>query len=256
MRKGLLVLPCLAAFGCADNPQPAPDDPPAKDGTSDKWDDAPHGSPLLSAFIDGYSNSCDATSAQVEVVASYSDGSAIGQLACTLTFDDGETADGCLVNHVFASSGTHSVSAHVTDLATNAVVDVTETIYVYPLASYGADLQVSAPTCGLELSYKASLEIGAERHVTVEPADKIIAPAGYEQLLENTIQVTEPGTYTVRFALEDERERGPICTYEITKEVTVTACDGGGSGSDSGGSGSDGGGSGSGSDGGGTPPCN
>jgi hypothetical protein len=212
----LFLLPTVAAIGCGvehDAPTPSADTTPIE---------YEHRS--FHIVFASSSLSCDAASALLEGGAVYDDdGSPVPGATCHYTFSDGSTSDECVLEHDFGAGGIHPVSLDVTVPGVEGTAHLDADVHVYePLV---AALEVTAPECGLELSWAATINVLAEAHVFVEPGDKIITDDPlYHWNRSLSLPVTEPGTYTLRLTVEDERTSGPICTAEVVKQVTVVAC--------------------------------
>lgn len=220
----LLLATGLVLVGCGDNLEPSTDD---QTEIQTVEEDVPGAPPVteepigeIDAFLGFYSPSCDAHIADLEVVARYADGTPLSDPSCKLTFGDGSVVHSCVTQHAFEIGGEHFVNVYVEDLATGAVFNREQRIFVDPVSN--VTLDVSAPACGLSLSYLAASSEGGEGFVEVTPGESVI---GHDpQARQATLEVSAPGTYTVRFHVEDERTNGPICPYDVVKEVTVVAC--------------------------------
>lgn len=222
----LLLATGLVLVGCGDNLEPSTDDQTEIQTVEEDvpGDPPPSEEPVpvgeIDAFLGFYSPSCTANIADLEVVASYTDGTPLTNPHCKFTFADGSVVEGCAIQHEFAVGGEHFVNLYVEDLATGAVFNREQRVFVYPVSQ--VTLDVSAPACGLSLSYLAASSEGGEGFVDVTPRETVI---GHDpQARQATLQVSAPGTYSVRFHVEDERANGPICEYEVVKEVTVVEC--------------------------------
>ena len=224
--KKLLFLPALLFSACGDNQEPIDQEATAGAETTQAepetdTDDTPEVSRAIEASIFLEMPSCTDALAKFEAGVRYvDDGSPVGAVACKWTFDDGTTSDQCAGEHIFATSGNHEFLVDVTDTLTGVTARATQVRYVE--APHVADLVVTAPECGLEFSYKASVSTPSENHIEVLEADKVLALDPFA--LEGTVRVSEPGTYTVVYTAEDERSSGPICEARVEKQVTVTAC--------------------------------
>jgi hypothetical protein len=214
-----IAVPCLLVVGCGDNIQPQTED----DTAIDTPGDAPTDARAIEASILIFPDTCEAPIVQFEGAATYSDdGSPVPRFACLWTFDDGTTSTDCLNRHELPTAGSHDFVLDVEDLDTGAIARATQTRILQPrLEAY---LDVSTPECGLEISWEATVNTGAEVHVTVEPADQIIAEPDYHLNRTFTLPVRAPGEYTVVMSVEDERGVSEICTARIEKIVTVTKC--------------------------------
>jgi hypothetical protein len=214
--KKLFVLPALLFAACGDNL--APDAEQATGGAETVAEESPR---PIDASIYIYNPSCIASVAAFEADVYYADDrSPVGAVECRWTFDDGSTSDVCVGEHEFATPGFHDFTLDVKHTLTGETAHVAQNRYIYPALT--ADLEVTAPECGLELSYKGSVSIPAETLVFVQEQDKVIDADPSK--LEATVGVTEAGTYTVVITAEDERTNGPICSARVEKQVTVTAC--------------------------------
>jgi hypothetical protein len=214
--KKLLFLPALLFSACGDNQ--APDDEQATAETTEA-EPVEEVSRAIEASIYIDMPSCTAAVARFEAGARYVDDGSPAFVTCKWTFDDGSTSDACAGEHTFATPGFHDFVLDVTDPATGATARATQNRFIEE--AHVANLEVTAPECGLEFSYKASVSTPSENRVFVLEEDKVLPFDGF--LLENTVRVTEPGTYTVVYTAEDERS-GPICEARVEKQVTVTAC--------------------------------
>jgi hypothetical protein len=218
--KKLLILPALLFVACGDNL--APTDEQATAGaeatSTDTEDDV---SRPIDASIYIEMPSCTDALAKFEAGVSYvDDGSPVGTVACKWTFDDGTTSDECAGEHIFAAAGNHEFVLDVTHTVTGETAHSSQVRYVE--APHIADLVVTAPECGLEFSYTATVSTPSENHIEILEADKVLDLDPYA--VEGTVHVTEPGTYTVVYTAEDERQSGPICEARVERQVTVTAC--------------------------------
>jgi len=184
--------------------------------------DPGHGTPrAITAALDIGSPSCDAATASFEVLADHADDKTFVKNArCHVTFDDGAVSDLCVGDHTFATPGAHTFTVDVVDLDTGATAhaEVTRIIAV-PLA---VDLAIDVPECGLDVSFKATLSTGAEVHVAMSPADKVVEPNVVGT--SGRFEALEAGTYTIRLSAEDERATGPICVREVEQTIKLTAC--------------------------------
>ena len=217
--KKLLFLPALLLSACGDNL--AADDEQSSAGAESApgpEEDEEEVSRTLQADIYIEMPSCTDALARYEASAGYDDGTP-ASVTCKWTFDDGNTSDSCAGEHIFEEGGFHDFILDVTDPLTGQTARATQRRNVEP--PHVANLEVTAPACGLEFSYKASVSTTSFNHISVVEQDKVL-PFEHTQL-ENTVQVTEPGTYTVVYYAEDERSI-PICLARVEKKVTVTAC--------------------------------
>jgi hypothetical protein len=220
-RSVVCVCPILL-FACGDNLRPAGTVNDNDDTAVDTGESGQHGMPrAIVAGLDINSPSCDDATASFEVLVSHADDRTFVKNArCRVTFDDGAVSDLCLGEHTFASAGAHTFTAEVEDLDTGATVRVERTRSIAePLK---VDLAVDVPTCGLELAFHATLSTRAEVHVTMSPDDQVVAP--HVVGTAGRFQVLAPGTYTITLLAEDERATGPICSREVTRTVTLSAC--------------------------------
>ena len=220
--KKLFILPAFLLAACGDNMAPPSDQATAGAESTPTETDTDDGvSRAIDASIYIETPSCTDALAKFEVGVRYADdGSPADSYTCKWTFDDGATSDQCAGEHIFATSGNHEFLVDVTHTVTGETARATQVRYIE--APHVATLEVTAPECGLELSYKASVSTPSENHIDVLESDKVIDLAPLA--LEGTVRVTEPGTYTVVYTAEDERQSGPICEARVEKQVTVTAC--------------------------------
>lgn len=214
-----VIVSGLLVAGCGDNIHPEAED----DTAIDTPDTGPADARAIEASIFISPDTCEAPIVQYEAAAEYSDdGSTVPRFACLWTFDDGTTATDCLGRHELPTAGTHDFVLDVEDLDTGAIARATQTRILQPrLEAY---LEVSTPECGLEISWVATVNVGAEVHVTVEPADQIIADPDYHLNRTFTLPVRAPGEYTVVMHVEEERGASETCVARIEKIVTVTKC--------------------------------
>ncbi len=226
----LCLTPSFLVSACGDNHPPAVDDngitDPGDTGVDTDVDTGESGSdPMtpreIAASLDIQSPSCDAATASYEALVHYAGSTtSVPNVRCRITFDDGAVADQCAGEHTFASAGAHMFTLEVEDLDTHAVArTVTTRTVAMPLE---VELTIDAPDCGLELAFDAKLSTRAEVHVTMSPADKVVAP--HVVGTTGSFQVLEPGTYTISLSAEVERPTGPICVREISRTVELLAC--------------------------------
>lgn len=222
------MIPGLVAVGCGDNIEPATDDsgsietePEVSGPQPEPQPEPPPDDRAVDVGFYVSTVSCDAALGELEAYARYADTQEpLTNVSCQYILD-GATVDGCLVRHEFLQGGANDVTLRVTDLDTRKTYESTGVAFVYP--AFTADLEVTAPECGLELSYNAAASESGEFSVNISPAQNVITP-DYVLQKQLTVQVSQPGTYTVRFEAEDERTTGDICAREVVREVTVVEC--------------------------------
>jgi hypothetical protein len=217
MTTKLLLPALLLATACGDNLHPT-------DQTSLGSEDEQGGSNHedvrevdASIFIETIT--CVDTIARFEAGARYADdGSPALDIACLWTFDDGTTSNQCAGEHQFATAGAHDFVLEVTDLTSGATDRVTQTrIFAPPL-----ELTLDVSSDDLTISYAATSNTGGEQVVVVTPAELVVADdPNYPRTTSGTVRVTQAGTYTVTYHVEDERGVSEICQGELVKEVTV-----------------------------------
>lgn len=182
--------------------------------------------PLIefTAFAEVMRASCDDLSATYEAYLLDGSGDPMSGIACSWTFSDGGTSDQCDGTHVFTQAGLVGgtvLMAHPL-YGLIAEVEATPTQLHDPVA---IDLEASAPPCGLTIDYTVSVSggsIGKFVRTVVEPVADVL---GQDiTLLEQTVEVAAPGTYTVRTDVEDETSL-MLCNYQEVAEVTVVACE-------------------------------
>ena len=214
-----IVVPSF--FACGDN-KPGDSSLPFESGSDEEYPDAGvEPRPIISSLL-LTAPSCDAAVAEFEVDVLYADDrSLVPNRACTMTFDDGAVYDQCAGSHTFATGGFHDYVLEVRDLDNGAVERTEGRRYIeHPLL---VTFEARAPECGLEVSYEGTVNVSAFAIVHITPAENVVGDAD-SNARSGTFQVTQPGTYQVRFDVEDERSI-PICSETIVREVTVTACD-------------------------------
>ena len=220
-----VVVPGLLVAGCAEDLNVGSDGVVEVDAAHHGRDKEPTEPPRpFEAEIFIFAPSCDAPIAEYEAGTRYvDDGTPVPLIQCRWTFDDGTTSDTCAGQHEFETGGFHDFILDVTDLSSGATDRATQRRFIdFPIE---ADLEVRTPKCGLEISWVATVFPATFVRVFVEPADKILPDDPFYYLnREYTLQVAEPGDYTVILLAEDERPVGPICTERVEKVVTVTAC--------------------------------
>lgn len=231
----LFLIPGLFAVGCGDNIQPANDESttiesePEVPGPVDHPDvdsePETEDRPVMVGFYVS-TVSCDAAIGELEAYAFYQDTQEpLTNFSCQYYIDGidqaGTTVDGCLIQHDFGAGGSRAVNIRVTDLDTGKTYQDGGFAFVYP--PYTTDLEVTAPECGLEFSYNATASAGGEFSINISPAENVLTP-DYVLQRQLTVQVSQPGTYTIRYDAEDERTTGGICSREVVREVTVVDC--------------------------------
>jgi hypothetical protein len=223
MRTSLLLVPGLL-IGCGDNIHPETDEQVTEAESEPEPDDPAPVLREIQGTFDVSTISCDAPIGRIEARAHYvDDGSLVPNPTCRFLLADGLVFDGCLLEHEFPSGGVHDLTLIVTDPATGATSREASVAFVYP--PLVLSLEASAPECGLELSWVASTEPGAQIRVFVEPADKVVSSdPNYFLNSRFTVGVSEAGTYRVRMEAEDERTTGGICVKELSRDVAVVAC--------------------------------
>jgi hypothetical protein len=182
--------------------------------------------PLIefSAFAEVMRASCDDRSATYAAYVLDGNGDPMSGIACAWAFSDGETSDQCHGTHVFTQAGLVGGTVLMAHPLYGLVVEVvaTPTQLHDPVA---IDLEVSAPGCGLTIDYAVSVSggsVGKLVRTVVEPVADVL---GQDiTLLEQTVEVAAPGTYTVRTDVEDETTTF-LCTYQAVEEITVVACE-------------------------------
>jgi hypothetical protein len=223
--KKLLLVPALLFAACGDNLQPDEDQLATGAGGTEVPSDDPEARPLQAQiFIETIT--CVETIARFEAGAQYlDDGTNALNIACSWTFDDGSTSSECAGEHRFATAGAHDFVLEVTDLDTGATAVSTQTrVSAPPL-----ELTLDVTSNGLSISYNASSNTGGDQIVFVLPEAlvHIEDDQNYPRATSATLRVREPGTYTVRYDVEDERGSGEICQAQLLKEIEVV-CDGAG----------------------------
>lgn len=233
----LLIVPGLVlAVGCGDNLISADDDsapiesepevPGAPEGEAPPGEEEPAREVVVGYYVSTVS--CDAPIGRVEAFARYADtNEPLTNIECNWHFDDpdqaGTTAQGCVVDHEFPRAGASSLTLRVTDLDTGKMYS--EGGFAHIDAPFEIALEAAAPACGLELSWNATASASGEFSVGVSPAENVITSAPNYQLEKQfTVQVSEPGAYTVRFEAEDERPDGNICSKIVEQVVNVVEC--------------------------------
>ena len=226
--KTFLLVPALLVTACTEAPQPGEDQvtSPTEGEHDDTPDvpDVPDGPAAREIVADIMIDprTCASTVALFEAGARYADDNTrlvSTDMACKWTFDDGSVSNDCVGEHEFATAGIHDFQLEVTDLTTGAVDVVTQTRIFHPPLE--ATLDVS--TDGLTISYKAHSNTGGEQHVVVSPFELVLNAEVMD--LDRTVTVSEAGTYTIDYYVEDERGVSEICNAHVSKQVTVT-CDG------------------------------
>ncbi|HEY5928318.1 MAG TPA: PKD domain-containing protein [Kofleriaceae bacterium] len=219
----LLVLGLLIV-GCGDNLHP--DDELAGASQGGEYDDDDNPAPrAIDADIFIETITCTETIARFEAGARYvDDNSTVFGIECLWRFDDGTTSTECVGEHLFDRSGAHDFVLEVTDPATGATDIATQTrIFAPPL-----ELTLDVMSEDLTISYAATSNTGGEQVVFVSPDEFVIADdPNYPRTTNSTVRVTQAGTYTVTYDVEDERGVSEICSGQVVKTITVV-CDGDG----------------------------
>jgi hypothetical protein len=221
MRSLALVLSIPLSFvACGDNIDPDEGSSASESGDEDHPPDAAPAREIVASLL-LTAPSCDAPVADFEIDVLYADDrSLVPNRACTMTFDDGTVYDQCIGSHTFADGGFHDYVLEIRDLDSGAVLREEGRRYIeYPLL---ATFEATAPACGLEVSYAGTVNVSAFSITHISPAENVVGDA-FAHVRTGTFQVTQPGTYNLRFYVEDERSI-PICEATIDREVTVTAC--------------------------------
>lgn len=215
------VTPMIVA--CGDNLQPDEDSRSSVQPTDGDHPDAGMEARAITASLLLTAPSCDAPVADFDVEVYYADDrSLVPNRACTMTFDDGAIYEQCIGSHTFAEGGFHGYSLEVRDVDSGALERTEGIRYIeHPLL---ATFEATAPACGLEIAYAGTVNVNAFSIVNVEPAANVAGDA-FAHARTGSFQVTRPGTYRLRFDVEDERAI-PICQATIERDVTVTACPG------------------------------
>lgn len=164
---------------------------------------------------------CDAAVLAFEALVRRADGTPVTGAECRWTFADGGTSDACAGAYELAAGGTHGYTLEVREPSTGAAGVLSGEAFVYP--PLAAELAVSAPACGLELTFSATANATGEDHVEISPAENVVG-GGLFLDGSGTAQVTVGGTYEVTYEIEHERPNGPICVERVTQPVTVVAC--------------------------------
>lgn len=219
-----LLVPILLLAACGDNLHPDDTDDQSSFGSEE--DTGGHDTPAreidASIFIETIT--CVETIARFEAGARYIDGTPVTDFECLWTFDDGTTSTECVGEHPFAEAGFHDFELEVTDVTTGARDTVTQTRFFFPPLE--ATLEVTGDD--FALTWNAMSNTGGEQIVTVSPAELVIADdPDYQRRLHYTVQVAQPGTYTVEYSVEDERGVSEICQARVVREITLV-CDGAG----------------------------
>lgn len=226
----VLIASGLLVAGCGDNLEPSSED---QNQIASEDEDVPGAPPTpdvpppraIEVSFFGTTSSCDAPIAQLEAYATYADDlTVVPNLTCEYHFEDGTRRDGCVIQHEFPEGGrAHRVIVVVHDPATEQSVRKEGEVFVY--VPFEAALEVTAPACGLELSWKATLNTGAETHVFVTPNEYVISDDPlYHLRREHTLKVSAAGTYSVELEAIDERATGGFCTRSSTHQVTLVEC--------------------------------
>ena len=227
MTPKLLVSALLVAAACGDNLHPTDDQTSL--GTEDDaggphdGEDAPARQIDADIFIETIT--CSETIARFEAGARYvDDNSNVFGIQCLWTFDDGTTSAECVGEHLFDRAGAHDFVLEVTDPATGATDIATQTrIFAPPL-----ELTLDVTGDDLSITYTATSNTGGEQVVFVSPDEFVIADdPNYPRTTSGTVRVTQPGTYTVTYNVEDERGVSEICSGQLVRTITLV-CDGDG----------------------------
>jgi hypothetical protein len=206
----LLFAALLLAAACGDNLEPEDVDDQSSSGTDGSNAETP--APEIEASIYIETITC------TETIARYEADPGVG-VNCLWTFDDGSTSTSCAGEHQFASAGWHDFVLQVTDPATGATGTATQSRFFYPPLE--TTLEVS--TTDLTITYRAMSNTGGSLQVVfVSPAELVIADdPNYPGVTSGTVRVTQPGTYTVTYDVEDERGVSEICSARLVEEVNV-----------------------------------
>ena len=227
MKTALLLsafVPALLLAGCGDNLHPEDTEDQSSSCTGDHCDgggETPAREIDAAIYIETIT--CNETIARFEADAQYvDDNSPVFGIECLWTFDDGTTSTECAGEHLFDRAGAHDFVLEVTDPATGATDIVTQTrLFAEPL-----ELTLDVTSDDLTISYVATSNTGGEQVVFVSPDELVIADdPDYPRATSGTVRVTEAGTYTVTYDVEDERGVSEICSGQIVKTITVV-CDG------------------------------
>jgi hypothetical protein len=215
-----LLLPALLlAAACGDNLEPEDVEDQSSSGTEDGSGHEETSAREIEASIFIETITCTETIARFEAGAQYADdGTPLTNYTCLWTFDDGTTSNECVGEHQFAEAGDHDFVLEVTDLDTGATDVVTQTRFFYP--PLVATLDVS--TLDLAIAYIGTSNTGGEQVVFVSPEEFVISDdPNYPRNTSGVVRVTQPGTYTVTYDVEDERGVSEICSARVVKEITV-----------------------------------
>jgi hypothetical protein len=222
----ILVPALLLAAACGDNLHETDDQTSFgmddSNAPNDGGDEARpfEASPLI------YFPSCDANVASFEADGRYTDTTElelVPNISCLWKFDDGATSTSCAGEHTFAEAGWHDFVLEVTDLDTGVTAEATQRRFMQPVIEANLDVTTGDRT----ITWNATVNVGAEVHVFVEPAELLVdVDPLYHTNRNYTVEVARDGAYTVRMTVEDERGGGPICTAEVIKQVNVF-CTGG-----------------------------
>ena len=228
-----LIAPLLGVLACGDNLHPSEDEltPVTADETDEK---PPHDGdvevearPITTFFIYDYV-SCDDNSVWLEARTFYADDlSLVDNAICQYSFEDGTQLFGCGV--VKSLPTAQNVVLTVRDPDTDAIATFEEV--VRGPSSFDATFAVSSDD--LTISWDVSSTYGEVANaggvrVSIEPSENLVEPLPMLAPFQGSVQVTEPGTYTVSIdAFISFGEAGGCArSYEETLEVTTCAADG------------------------------
>jgi hypothetical protein len=219
------LVPIGLLVACGDNFHPEEDQLSVESGESDgDTGEAPGTTPrALDVAIQIFPDSCETPLVHYEAFGTYDgDNTPLTNISCLWNFDDGSQSTACSGSHTFPEAGWHDFALRVIDFDTGASGSTTQRRFVeFPL-----EASLDVRSSGLTISWVVDINVLAFAIVRVEPSDKVIAAdPDYGLNREYTVEVTEPGTYTVTLDVEDERGGGPICNAQITKQVTVVCAD-------------------------------
>jgi hypothetical protein len=220
MTTKLLLPALLLAAACGDNLAPE-----GAEGQSTSGNEEGPPARAIDADIFIETITCHETIARFEAGARYvDDNSNVFGIQCLWRFDDGTTSTECAGEHPFDRAGAHDFVLEVTDPATGATDIATQTRIFAPLL----ELTLDVTGDGLSISYTATSNTGGEQVVFVSPDEFVIVDdPNYPRTTSGTVRVTQAGTYTVTYDVEDERGASEICSGQLVKTITLV-CDGDG----------------------------